>query len=969
MLVCPLCQIALGAHDAVCPRDGNLGQEASWNVVPAALEKRFTLIAPFAHGLTGSTYLADEPETGRRGVLKVLAPAPRTQTAERQRMRRELLKQATMTASHLALPFATGETDDTLWLFREHIEGTALHAHLSKHGPLPMAQALLISAQLTSALDELHRAGLLHRDLKPAHVILAKDEEGGIRSVLIDSGVCKPLASAGTAVVFGSAGYVAPEQLAGKLVSFRSDLYAIGCVLYEMLTGRAPFARDDIAATLAAQQEGTLPAFPVELSPQVAALVASLLAKDPQDRPFSAQKLRRALDPFLPYGATVNRHPNASLNKPSAANPPADQPLVAPVSASRIPGLPSTPPPRPMGRSSGPPPPPMRRSTADATQQLQVEQIMEMASRPSSAGARPASIAPPPTPQRSAASEAARKRDVTEPFELDSVLEVKDAKGTAYANNDKTLLNDKTVSSDKTIARDKTISNDKTIEKPKPQRPSADLTQPIRLDQILAVANQRKKALSAPPPAVIESVPPAAAVPVMSKVTPAAADAALTTPLSIELEIPEEPAENPLSAVLDQPLAVPPLPVSTLPFTPALSAQAKAQPTAIVYALTHDNEDDDDEPVREAATVVAERPAADKRSAYPTLIGLGTPKLARAPVSGTVARGSEAPPPQHPVETPQDVAIHYGSNDSGQLTLPRDPAAAIEEAGRMEAPERARPKAQPRPRTRSRSDDDSLVLPIGSAQARKIGYAAAAAVLLGLAGFGAVKLFGGDDEKAVAKQDHRAVEPTDTGATAPIPEPEPAARPLAEAPKGEPTPTITRIEVVQPAPAPPVAEEAPKPAIKPKASTTAETKLAASESRSERRERAAKSRESSGEKVGKVDKEALWSKARDEARAHYAAKRYKQAAQAYEQAAKYNPSHAGTFAGLGSARMQAGDYRGAAQAYQRAIQLSPDTSGFHAALGKAYLGAGDKSKGRAAYKRALALDPKNEAAKAALLTL
>jgi cytochrome c-type biogenesis protein CcmH/NrfG len=114
---------------------------------------------------------------------------------------------------------------------------------------------------------------------------------------------------------------------------------------------------------------------------------------------------------------------------------------------------------------------------------------------------------------------------------------------------------------------------------------------------------------------------------------------------------------------------------------------------------------------------------------------------------------------------------------------------------------------------------------------------------------------------------------------------------------------------------------------------------------------------------------AKWTAARDEARAHYAAKRFKQAAESYAEAARYNPTHAGTFAGLGAARLQISDARGAVQAYQKAIQLSPTTTAFHISLGKAYALSGEKGKALTAYKRALALDPRNDDAKRAIAEL
>lgn len=891
MLVCPLCRIALGAHDANCPRDGHLGQAASWNLVPAALEKRFTLIAPFAHGLTGSTYVADEPETGRRGLLKVMAPAPAHQAAERQRTRRELLKQATMSAAHLALPYATGETEGVLWLFRESIEGTALSALLSSDGPLPQHDALLIAAQLATALDDLHRAGLLHRDVKPGHIIIGREANGAPRAHLIDAGVCRPLEGASSTTVFGTPGYVAPEQLVGKLVSFRSDLYALGCVIVEMLSGTPAFVREDVASTLLAQQSGDLPEYPAGQSPQLNALLSSLLAKDPQDRPFSAQKLRRALDPFLPNGATVNRHPNASLAKP-------------PAGASRIPPPPSQPqPPRPATRTSMPPPPPGRKNP-DATQALQIDQIMEMSP---AAPKQPSVAPPPPTAKRSAESELARRKDSTEPVELDSVLEVSSPAPTKPQVEDK----------------------------PKETRPSADHTQPIRLDQILAVADQRKKAMSVPPVLASESVAPAPAP------EPAVAQSQPEAPPSIELEIPDETPDSPFRSHAESLAAQPGAPAAALPVA---SAQSDL---SLATTLQIEDEHPDDAGTDNQVTVIAERPTADKRALQSTLVGMPHAQLP-VPEAGTVARGSEAPPPQLAVDTPKQVEVRLGE-DSAQLTLPRDPALAIAEAERMQAA------------AQQDASEDEIRLPVGSANSRKIGMALAAAAVLGLLGLGVSRLFGGEEE-AVAKQDKPTVESAPTASAAPVvKDPTPSVQPLAQAPKAEPAPVVTSIP--EPTVAPPA--EAQKPAEEKVEAAPEEPKSKASDSsREERRERRAQKRESSS-----ANKEELWAKARDEARGHYASKRYKQAAQAYEQAAKYNPSHAGTFAGLGSARMQSGDTRGAIQAYQRAVQLSPSTSGFHAALGRAYITAGDKNKARSAYKRALALDPKNEAAKTALATL
>ncbi|MDB4974631.1 MAG: Serine/threonine protein kinase, partial [Myxococcaceae bacterium] len=195
----------------------------------------------------------------------------------------------------------------------------------------------------------------------------------------------------------------------------------------------------------------------------------------------------------------------------------------------------------------------------------------------------------------------------------------------------------------------------------------------------------------------------------------------------------------------------------------------------------------------------------------------------------------------------------------------------------------------------------------------------------------------------------------------------PAAAAVAAA---EPAPKLAPDTASVVAPAPVAAPIKPEPRLAPESPSADHESVAskAEGSHHEAHERARSAKSSSSKTAGadKGDKAAQFTAARDEARSAYAAKNYKAAAAAYERASRYDPTHAGTFAGLGAARLQQGDSKGAVQAYQRAVKLSPETSGFHAALGRAYLANGDKAKAASEYKRALAIDPTNEAAKLAL---
>ncbi|MBX3275071.1 MAG: serine/threonine protein kinase, partial [Sandaracinaceae bacterium] len=300
MRVCPFCRLVLGEEEPTCPRDGHAPAPSEERPLAGELSARFAVVAPYASGTAGDLYLADDRETGRRGILKVLRLPDKVTPAERTRLKRELTKQATLDGSVLAVPLATGAVDEAPWIFREWYEGVSLRVRLARNGAMPVTEALAVGAHLASALDELHRAGLLHRDLKAGHVILNPQPSGLPDVALIDAGVASRVDVGTVFDVVGTPEYLSPEQARGKLVSFRSDLYALGCLLYEMLTGAPPFAGTASELLEAhAKQDPPSPSV-AHLPADLATLITKLLAKEPRDRPFSAQQVRRALEPFLP---------------------------------------------------------------------------------------------------------------------------------------------------------------------------------------------------------------------------------------------------------------------------------------------------------------------------------------------------------------------------------------------------------------------------------------------------------------------------------------------------------------------------------------------------------------------------------------------------------------------------------------------------------------------------------------------
>jgi len=396
MLVCPLCRVALDAPETTCPRDGREGEEHAFAAIAAELSERFTVVAPFARGATGDLFLADDKPTGRRGILKILRNKSGVSTTERQRLKRELVKQTTLSNANLALPAVTGEAAGSIWLFREWVDGVSLRVRLARGGRLATGEALSIAAQLAGALDELHRAGLLHRDLKPGHILVQPQPSGLPKVVVIDAGVAARIDSEDAFDVAGSPGYISPEQATGKLVSFRSDLYSLGVVTYEMLEGRPPFEDDDVAVLLRAHAEETAPPAPADAPTGVKKLITQLLAKDPRERPFSAQQSRRVIEPFLSQ-SKGSREPTAAFDAsaetvttPEATSSKGSGTLRPPQSKVTILGMPAAP-----HEPSKPPPPP-------ADQPI----------RPSHAASRPP---PPPGASAGAATHAKGKRESSVP--------------------------------------------------------------------------------------------------------------------------------------------------------------------------------------------------------------------------------------------------------------------------------------------------------------------------------------------------------------------------------------------------------------------------------------------------------------------------------------------------------------------------------------------------------------------------
>ncbi|MFF2811335.1 serine/threonine-protein kinase [Streptomyces sp. NPDC058000] len=238
-------------------------------------------------------YKAEDLRLGRTVALKLLAPELARNDTFRQRFAHESRVAAAIDHPHIVPVFEAGETDGLLYIAMRYVQGRDLRALLDHEGPLPLPTTCRIAVQVASALDAAHAHDLVHRDVKPGNVLIAEgtDSDRPEHVYLTDFGLTKKsLSLTGFTSVgqfVGTLDYVAPEQISGRPVDGRCDVYGLACVAYEMLTGSPPFRRDDDMALLWAHQYDPPPApsgLRPDLPPAVDAVFARALAKAPEER-------------------------------------------------------------------------------------------------------------------------------------------------------------------------------------------------------------------------------------------------------------------------------------------------------------------------------------------------------------------------------------------------------------------------------------------------------------------------------------------------------------------------------------------------------------------------------------------------------------------------------------------------------------------------------------------------------------
>lgn len=300
---------------------------------------------------------------GRDVAIKTFALTGAYDAVALERFRREARAAAGLQHPNVVTIFDTGVDGDLAFLVMELLPGPDLAAHMAAQGPWPEEEVLDLAAQVAAGLSAAHGAGVIHRDIKPANLVF--DADGSLR--IVDFGIARlehtPSDLTKTQTVIGSAHYLSPEQLEGRPADARSDLYALGCVMTTMLTGRPPFDGEHPLAVahqhLTARPPAILERRP-GVTPALDALVNDLLAKSPDDRPQTAAIVTERLRSLAGAGlgsaaAPVPPRPAASTDPIGAVMPSISATRALP-SVSPTQPLPVPPAPTPAGASSEAPP-------------------------------------------------------------------------------------------------------------------------------------------------------------------------------------------------------------------------------------------------------------------------------------------------------------------------------------------------------------------------------------------------------------------------------------------------------------------------------------------------------------------------------------------------------------------------------------------------------------------------------------
>jgi serine/threonine protein kinase len=276
------------------------------STVLAALGQRYEILAEAGHGSMGNVYKARDRETGETVALKLLKPEIASDQAMMDRFKNELLYARKITHKNVCRVYEFNRVDGVAYTSMEFVEGESLRSVLNRFGALSQKKATDLALQICSGLKEAHAQGIVHRDLKPENVMI--DGSGNLK--LMDFGIARSMEAVTrlTGAMVGTPAYMAPEQVSGSPVDYRTDIYSLGLMLYEMFTGKPAFSAEN-AIAVALKQMREDPPRPSEVEPSIPVAIERVILKCLEKSPDKRFQTVAALESALQAHAQAGTNP------------------------------------------------------------------------------------------------------------------------------------------------------------------------------------------------------------------------------------------------------------------------------------------------------------------------------------------------------------------------------------------------------------------------------------------------------------------------------------------------------------------------------------------------------------------------------------------------------------------------------------------------------------------------------------
>jgi serine/threonine-protein kinase len=308
--VCPQCGNEYLTSDRFCPRDGSPLRPKTGDdpLIGRIIADRYLILAKLGEGGMGRVYLGEHMKMNRQCAIKVMNPNLVNDTDSATRFAREASNAARILHPNVAAVFDYGEAEKIVYLVMEFVDGEPLSTILEREGALDPRRAVDIARQIADGLGAAHELGIVHRDLKPDNVIVARSRSQREIPKVVDFGIAKAVSGLDqegltrSGLVIGTPEYMAPEQLLGDPVDARADVYSLGCILYQMLTGIQAFAGDTREQMIRRRLHEApphvrevLPGVPQQLD----GVITKMLARSSSGRYANGVEVRDALDPAI----------------------------------------------------------------------------------------------------------------------------------------------------------------------------------------------------------------------------------------------------------------------------------------------------------------------------------------------------------------------------------------------------------------------------------------------------------------------------------------------------------------------------------------------------------------------------------------------------------------------------------------------------------------------------------------------